>query len=69
MAKFHQFLTELSALDMIMAGYYCFMFLLGCVFRLHGEVGVEEGKVSQAMVLVPTNPLTPKTTSLTSKEN
>ena len=27
--KFGQFLTELSALNMIMAGYFCFTFLFG----------------------------------------
>ena len=27
MGKFHQFLTELSALDMIMTGYFSFTFL------------------------------------------
>ena len=32
MGKFHQFLTELSAHDMIIVGYYCFMFLFKNMF-------------------------------------
>ena len=31
MGKFHQFLTELPAHDMIMAGYYHFTFYCCCV--------------------------------------
>ena len=40
MGKLHQILTESSAHNMIMAGYYCFTFLLSINFAFYVHDGM-----------------------------